>query len=79
LTDQCDKCKTGKKHIDNYNSWKKEKKITYFTLVKLEHDLGSRCVSCKYNGIKFNSKKAKIYRKIPRLHFQQLDMFEAIE
>ena len=79
MTDQCDNCKTGKLQLDLFNSWKKEKKISYATLLIKLKDCGSRCVSCKYNGINPNSKKAKVYRKIPRLNFQMLDMFEAIE
>jgi hypothetical protein len=73
----CEHCKTGKKQLDAYNSWKKEKKITYVKLVFILKDCGGRCVSCMYNNIK--GRKAKAYSKIPKLNFQQLDMFEPIE
>jgi len=73
----CDHCKTGKKQLDAFISWKKEKKIPYYKLLLILKDCGSRCVSCQYNNIK--GRKTKVYSKIPRLNFQQLDMFEPIE
>jgi hypothetical protein len=75
----CDHCKTGVAQLSDYKAWKKDKTIHYYELLIRLKNHGSRCVSCMYNGINPKSKKAKVYRKIPKLHFQQLDMFEAIE
>jgi len=79
MTDQCDNCKTGIAQLSDYKAWKKDKTIHYYELLIRLKNHGSRCVSCMYNGINPKSKKAKVYCKIPKLHFQQLDMFEPID
>jgi len=77
MSEECNNCKIGKKHIANTNP------ITEKIISKKEAMiLGAICFECKRNGVK--GKKAWVLKKACRLkpsgpQFQMFDLFEGKE